>query len=61
MQRFCARCSLPFECAASETCWCQSEAAWQGVRTEHEDCLCKTCLWLAFYHPNTLKSAWGIG
>ena len=60
MQKRCAQCGLPFECVASEDCWCQRAAAWQGARKEYADCLCETCLSLAFYHPSTLKSAWGI-
>jgi len=41
MQKLCTRCSQPFECAASPECWCQRVAAWQAVRQEHPDCLCK--------------------
>src|SRR5215468_4847255 len=65
MQKLCSKCSLPFECSANTPdCWCQGVAAWEGVRQmvrqKYPDCLCKTCFSMTFYHPNTLKSAWGI-
>jgi len=70
VQKLCAKCGLPFECAAPERsedapdCWCISEAAWQGnravVQEQYTDCLCKTCLSLAFFSQSPLKSVWGI-
>ena len=59
MQKHCAKCSVPFECAAPEPgCWCESVPTKQGVRAtlreEYSGCLCKTCLLLASYHPSTL-------
>jgi hypothetical protein len=62
MQKLCAQCGIRFECSASTDCWCTSVAAWQGIQAsaqvKHSGSLCKTCLWLSFYHPATLKSAW---
>jgi hypothetical protein len=31
MENLCTKCNLPFECMASDRCWCQSVAAWQAV------------------------------
>lgn len=65
MRKVCAKCGLPFECAAlAPDCWYQTMAAWEGVRRmvreEYPDCLCMTCFSLAFYHPSTLKHVWGF-
>lgn len=44
----CSRCSLPFECEASENCWCfqvsLSEEARQRLEQRYPDCLCRSCL-----------------
>ena len=65
MQKLCAKCGLPFECAApAPDCWCQTVAAWDGVRhmvrEAYPDCLCKTCFSLSYFHPSVLRSAWRL-
>jgi cysteine-rich CWC protein len=65
VQKVCAKCGLPFECASpASDCWCMTVLAWESVRAsaleKYKDCLCKTCLSLAFYHPSTLKNVWGL-
>src|SRR5437867_3949997 len=63
VQKSCAKCALPFECSGpSPECWCRTVTAWQPVRAsateQYGDCLCQTCLSLAFYPPSVLESVW---
>jgi cysteine-rich CWC protein len=65
VQKLCSKCGLAIECATpAPDCWCQTVAAWEGVRRmvreEYADCLCQTCFSLAFYSPSTLKNMWGL-
>jgi len=65
MEKRCAKCSLPFECAApAPDCWCQTVPAWEGVRqmvrNEYPDCLCMTCFSLSYFHSSVLRSAWQL-
>jgi len=65
MEKRCANCSLPFECQAqSLECWCKTVKMWQPIRQQlaekYDGCLCKTCLSLAFYTPNQLRTVWGL-
>lgn len=46
MVKPCAKCSLPFECAAlSPECWCKRVTAWEPVRAstmeQYGGCLCQ--------------------
>ena len=66
MEKACAKCGLRFRCGAdTPDCWCKGVAAWQPLRErameQYADCLCQTCLSLAFFAPSVQQSVWGIG
>jgi cysteine-rich CWC protein len=66
MEKHCANCTVPFECAApSPECWCLQVPAWQPVRAmatqQYAGCLCKTCLsLLKFWSPEQLHTIWRL-
>jgi hypothetical protein len=61
MDKRCANCALPVECAApSPECWCKSIPAWQPIRETSSGCLCKMCLSLKFWSPAQRRTVWGL-
>jgi len=64
-EKRCAKCSLPFECLApSPECWCKTIKPFQPVCEQsvmrYGGCICKACSSQMFYHPNHLRSEWGL-